>query len=343
MKLNSGLNRLILILNIFPALCLVLVCVIAYYPIDSLPLLDVLGLITPILIVVNLFFLLYWGLVKRSYILVPFLSLLVGFLSFGSIYQFNTQSDKTLDRGISILTYNVQGFNTYKGMEVADSVSVNIMDFIQDQDPDIISFQEFSSIRSRQLKHYPYQYLTPYFTDKTTQGFFSRYPIVNSGSMDFPNTGNNAIYADIAYEKDTIRVYNIHLESYWIKSFRSLLKKNSRVDFLKRLQYTASKHREQAAILQEHLANSPYPSILCGDFNQTPFSPAFKMLNSDMKDSFREKGQGWGITFIRSIIHARIDFILADSEAFEILEHQNFKLRASDHLPVMARIDLRSD
>lgn len=343
MKLNSGLNRLILILNIFPALCLVLVCVIAYYPIVSLPLLDVLGLITPILIVVNLFFLLYWGFVKRSYILVPLLPLLLGFLSFGSIFQFNAQSDKTLDRGISILTYNVESFNYYKGKKVSDSVSIEIMTFIKKQDPDIICFQEFTRIKARQLKKYPYQYLTPYFKGKTTQGIFSKYLIIGQGSLDFPNSGNNSLYIDVVYKKDTLRVYNIHLQSYQVTSFRSLLKKQGGINFLKRLQYTASKLREQARILQAHREKSPYPSILCGDFNQTPFSPAFKMLNSGMKDSFREKGLGWGISFIRGIIHARIDFILADSEAFEILEHQNFKLRASDHLPVMARIDLRSD
>ena len=62
-----------------------------------------------------------------------------------------------------------------------------------------------------------------------------------------------------------------------------------------------------------------------------------------MKDSFREEGQGWGTTFIRNIISARIDFILTDAEAIEVLEHRNYDLRVSDHLPVMARIDLLSD
>ncbi|NNJ38203.1 MAG: endonuclease/exonuclease/phosphatase family protein [Flavobacteriaceae bacterium] len=186
-------------------------------------------------------------------------------------------------------------------------------------------------------------YQTAYGTGKTAQAIFSKFPITSNGSLDFPNTGNNAIYADIVYEKDTLRVYNIHLESYWIRSFRSLLKKNAGVDFLKKLQYTAGKHREQARMLQAHREKSPYPSIFCGDFNQTPFSPSFQTLNSGMQDSFRERGQGWGTTFIRNIISARIDFILADSKAFEVLEHRNFDLRASDHLPVMARLDLKSD
>ncbi|MBT8177572.1 MAG: endonuclease/exonuclease/phosphatase family protein, partial [Eudoraea sp.] len=244
---------------------------------------------------------------------------------------------------ISILSYNVQGFNSYRGKEFADSVSVGIVDYIQRQDPDIICFQEFSRIRARQLKQYPFQYQTPYFSGKTNQAIFSKYPIVGQGSLDFPESPNNALYVDLVLKKDTLRVYNIHLESYKIHSFRSLLKKNAGVDFLKKLQYTAAKHREQARMLQAHRQKSPYPSIFCGDFNQTPFSPSFQMLNSGMQDSFRERGQGWGTTFIRNIISARIDFILADSKAFEVLEHGNFDLRASDHLPVMARLDLKSD
>ncbi|MBT8223365.1 MAG: endonuclease/exonuclease/phosphatase family protein [Eudoraea sp.] len=344
MNRNTGLTRLLLILNIFPALILVLVCVIAYYPIDPLPLLDVLGLITPVLVSVNLMFLLYWGFQRRWYVLVPFIPLLIGFLSFGSIYQINTQSnDAHFDKDISILSYNVQGFSYYKGKIVSDSVSIEIMEFIKKQDPDIICFQEFSRIRARQLKQYPFQYQTPYFSGKTTQAIFSKYPIVGKGSLDFPKSSNNALYVDLVYKKDTLRLYNIHLESYQIHSFRSLLKKNAGVNFLKRLQYTASKHREQARILQGHREKSPYPSIFCGDFNQTPYSPSYKILNSGMQDSFRERGQGWGTTFIRNIISARIDYIFADSKAFEVLEHRNFDLRASDHLPVMARLDLKSD
>ncbi|MBT8205620.1 MAG: endonuclease/exonuclease/phosphatase family protein [Eudoraea sp.] len=344
MNRNTGLTRLLLILNIFPALILGLVCVIAYYPIDPLPLLDVLGLITPVLVSVNLMFLLYWGFQRRWYVLVPFIPLLIGFLSFGSIYQINTQSnDAHFDKEISILSYNVKGFSSYNRHDSPNIVDDKIIEFVKEQDPDIICFQEFSWIRARQVSHYPFKYWTPFSSKRVKQAIFSKFPIVGNGSLDLPNTSNNAIYADIVYEKDTLRVYNIHLESYWIRSFRSLLKKNAGVDFLKRLQYTASKHREQARILQGHREKSPYPSIFCGDFNQTPYSPSYKILNSGMQDSFRERGQGWGTTFIRNIISARIDFILADSKAFEVLEHRNFDLRASDHLPVMARLDLKSD
>jgi len=48
---------------------------------------------------------------------------------------------------------------------------------------------------------------------KYGQAIFSKFPIVKSGSIEFPNTANNAIYADIVKGSDTIRIYNVHLQS----------------------------------------------------------------------------------------------------------------------------------
>lgn len=343
MKPFSGFRKLALILNAFPALGLLLACFIAYYPIDSLPLLDVFGLLVPMLVIFNLIFLVYWGLLRNRYFLISIPPLLLGYLCFGGVYQFHTDSDAETKEGISILTYNVQDFNSYRGKAVSDSVSTNIISFIKEYNPDILSFQEFSRRRARNLAHYPYKYQTPYNSSKTIQAIFSKYPIIGSGSLEFPNSQNNALFADIVIKGDTMRVYNIHLQSFQIHSFRSIVKRNLGIGFLRRLQYTASKHQEQAAILNSHREASPYPSIICGDFNQTPYSPSFIKLKRGMQDSFREKGQGWGTTFMRNIISARIDFILADEQAFEILEHRNFDLRLSDHLPVMARLQIRSD
>jgi len=55
-----------------------------------------------------------------------------------------------------------------------------------------------------------------------------------------------------------------------------------------------------------------------------------------MQDSFREKGIGWGATYyLNQILPYRIDHILVPRE-YEILAHQNYDIRLSDHLPVMA-------
>jgi hypothetical protein len=41
---------------------------------------------------------------------------------------------------------------------------------------------------------------------KTGQAIFSKYPIIDQGNLVFPNSNNNAIFADIKTWKDIIRV-----------------------------------------------------------------------------------------------------------------------------------------
>ena len=343
MKGFTALNRLLFILNLFPAALLGLTCYIAYFPFPELPLFDVTGLLVPVLVLANIPFLVYWLLLRKWQALLSLFVLVLGLVSFGSVYQSNEISIANTEKGLSVMSYNVKGFGIRYGRLVSEEANNGILEFIGKEDPDIICIQEFSRVMARQLKAYPYRYQTPYFSAKTTQAIFSKFPILKGGSLDFQNSGNNSIFADIAYGKDTLRIYNIHLESFQIRSFRSLLGRNFGIDFLRRLQYTASKHREQADLLITHKSNSPYPSIFCGDFNQTPYSPTFHQLRNGMLDTFKEKGNGWGTTFKRNIISARIDFILTDEERFEVLEHRNYDLQLSDHLPVMARVRLRSD
>ena len=343
MSRASGFRKFLVVLTLLPALLLLFACVIAYYPVKSLPFLDVFGIFVPLLILFNLLFLVFWLLLRKQYVLISFSSLLTGFLCFGNIYQFHLAAEDDHEKGLSILSYNVQGFKYWAGKEVSDQIGLDVLQFVRLQDPDIVCFQEYKPLRSELIAKYPYKYYTPPGFRKTNQAILSRYPIIDSGSLNFPNTGNNAIYADVKIGQDTLRVYNIHLQSYWIYSFRSLIERNAGKDFLKRLQHTADKHREQAGILEKHREESPYPVVFCGDFNQPAYSPSFKRLSRDMQDSFREAGKGWGTTFKRNYIAARIDFILADDKAFKVLDHKNFDIRKSDHLPVMARLKYNSD
>jgi len=59
-----------------------------------------------------------------------------------------------------------------------------------------------------------------------------------------------------------------------------------------------------------------------------------------MQDTFDEKGTGFGKTFDLKVVPFRIDFILAD-KTMQVMTHQNFDLRLSDHYPVMTSIRLR--
>ena len=90
------------------------------------------------------------------------------------------------------------------------------MGLINKQNPDVLLIQEYYKNDSIQL-NYPYKYVkAKNEKDKSGLAIFSKYPILNNGSLDFKNTSNNVIYSDILYKRDTIRFYNIHLQSLQI-------------------------------------------------------------------------------------------------------------------------------
>jgi endonuclease/exonuclease/phosphatase family metal-dependent hydrolase len=66
----------------------------------------------------------------------------------------------------------------------------------------------------------------------------------------------------------------------------------------------------QAEILREHIAASPHPVIVCGDFNDTPLSYSYRLMSKGLKDSFMEKGWGLGTTYAGALPALRIDYIL---------------------------------
>ena len=191
----------------------------------------------------------------------------------------------------------------------------------------------------KDLKFYRDWYITPRQSGKTSQAIFSKYPIVSVGEVPFPESANNTIYADIQLGKDTIRVYNVHLESYKIYGSLRYIAHSFGLRLLNRMGTAISRQQHQVQLVKAHQRASPYASLICGDLNSTAFSNAYREMKKGMQDSFQEKGQGWGNTFrLGRGIPFRIDLILAP-EGFEFRSHTNFDLRLSDHSPVGATLE----
>jgi endonuclease/exonuclease/phosphatase family metal-dependent hydrolase len=174
------------------------------------------------------------------------------------------------------------------------------------------------------------------------QAIFSKYPIIDKGSLEFPNTGNNAIYADIHYQKDTLRVYNLHLESLKLDVDKAELTNAYSGKFMDRIGTSFKKQREQAALVRAHSIATPHKKLVMGDLNNTQFSNVYKTIKGAMTDTFKEEGSGYGRTHNFRYFPVRIDFIMVD-DAFEVMTHRNFDLKLSDHLPIMASVRLRHE
>ncbi|WP_281542908.1 endonuclease/exonuclease/phosphatase family protein [Maribacter aestuarii] len=340
MKKLSFFNKFVFVINLITGLLLLLACMVPYSTSASF---SFLSLGVPLLVILNIVFFIYW-LTKGKYILwFSIVILIIGYVSLGSFVQFKLDKDSIDDNQLKVMTYNAFGFGGY-GSSNSSKASKKIANFIETENPDIISFQEYSQrINRTEVKDdYPYQYVNGGYSsneNRVIQAIYSKYPIINEGVLEFPESANHAIYADIALESDTVRVYNLHLESLNIRP--GMVKRERSDRLFKRLRNSFAKQHEQALIFRKNAENCSYAKIVCVDLNNTQFSSAYRIIKGNMNDSFAEEGTGYGKTIYFWRFPFRIDFILADLE-LEVLSHKNYNIGLSDHEPVMASFKLSS-
>jgi endonuclease/exonuclease/phosphatase family metal-dependent hydrolase len=215
-----------------------------------------------------------------------------------------------------------------------------MVDFIKAKSPDVISFQEYHPHKNIDLSFFKYKFEKLSGKKvKYGQAIYSQYPIINSGSVEFPNTSNNAIFADIVKGQDTIRIYNVHLQSLRIDANVEKLKQENSDWILKRVEQTFKMQQEQTELFLKHKANCPYKMIICGDFNNSAYSYVYKEIKGDLKDAFKMAGNGFGRTYNFKFFPIRIDFIFAESE-FEVTDFKTFDNKYSDHFPILATYKL---
>lgn len=288
----------------------------------------VFSIILPVLVVLNLFFTIYWLTEKSKYFLINVMGVIVYFLCFDSFIQFNRSNENLNADSLSMMTFNTGQFG----------LSNEVNDFISEQDADILVIQEFWNRGIEPLSQYPH-YFSGYRKGKKKahQVIFSKFPIINRGYIDFPNTTNNAMYVDISYDDEIIRIYNLHLESYRIDDFHQLNTPSNYEHLFKRIPEAEKIRKEQAILVKNHMDNFNGKVILCGDFNSTQFTSIYRLLKDSKKDSFVESGSGFGATYKLSKYPFRIDYIIVDN-AFEVLVHRNFNQKISDHEPIFVRL-----
>src|SRR5690606_17777483 len=242
---------------------------------------------------------------------------------------------------IKLLSYNVKQFNQY-GWDKRKNIPKKIADFISEEDPDIMAFQEYYNGELRVAENFPHKYLK--VKEKNAEfglSILSKYPIINEGSIDFPTrSNNNAIYADIVVGQDTVRVFNVHFQSYSLKPrFENLEQEHSKRVFLG-MSNTFVKQQEQMEMVLEVVRESPYRNIIMGDFNNTAYSYVYREIRAQgFNDAFKEEGNGFGRSFDFDYFPLRIDYIMPD-KTFEILTFETKEVHYSDHFPIMSNVKL---
>ena len=340
MRKLSWFNKLMFVINSLFATILLLSYLLPFISPKTFPSISLLSLTVPALILINIAFLIYWLIKLKRQLLLSLFVLLIGFKTINSFYQV-AEKKVLLNDDLKIMSYNVRLFNIYKWKKEGKEETLKfISDFIKERNPDILCFQEFLTEKKIDFD-YDYKFVKKNPNKRVSyfgQAIYSKYEIINSGSLDFNSAANNAIFVDIIKNNDTIRVYNVHLESQKIQLDKENFGEKDSEKLLKRLKTTFKLQAEQAEKLVAHEKTSNYKTIICGDFNNTAFSWAYHKLKGNKQDAFIEAGEGFGKSY-DYFFPARIDFILAD-KLIEVNNFNTYKIKYSDHFPIMARLKI---
>ncbi|WP_103866587.1 endonuclease/exonuclease/phosphatase family protein [Aquimarina sp. I32.4] len=332
------LQKIIFVMNSIAAFALLLSYLLPYVSPKMFPLLSVLSLAVPVLILINVSFLFYWAILFSKRLILSFVVLILGVSHVSSLYKLRGKSMDKIENSISLMSYNVHSFNRFYWID-SKTIPQDISKLVREQNSDVFCVQEYYNNPDTNFKQYPYKYQE--FNDNNGElalAIFSQFPIVNKGSLHFKKTANNVIFADLALPKDTVRVYNVHLQSHSISSKTDELAKADSQKLLKRISNSFKKQQVQAEQLLTHMESSPYKNIVMGDFNNTAYSYVYDKIRSEkLQDTFKNAGKGFGKTFNFELFPARIDFILVPEE-YEVFSFQTFDQELSDHYPILTQI-----
>jgi len=340
MKKLNLFDKFVFFLNSILATTLLLSYILPYIEPERSAFVSVLSLTVPFLIIVNIMFLIYWLLKIKKQLLLSLIVLLIGFNHMASLYKFSASKQVEDKDNIAVMNYNVRLFNVFNWLP-NKNITAEITAFIKDRNPDIISMQEYRPDNDLSLKEYFKFEVLSGNKVKNGQAIFSKFPIINKGSIEFPNTYNNAIFVDVVRAEDTIRIYNVHLQSLKIDASTDPLKNETSENLFKRVGNTFRLQQMQADLFLEHKAASPYKVIICGDFNNTAYSYVYNTIRGDdLSDAFVEAGNGFGRSFDFKFFPVRIDFIMVD-QSFIVNSFKTFDVKLSDHFPIISRVKVK--
>ncbi|MCB9282529.1 MAG: endonuclease/exonuclease/phosphatase family protein [Lewinellaceae bacterium] len=305
----------------------------------------------PWLLLLHAGFIIFWIVLRKAYFLMSLTCVLLGWTYLSSIFSFQfPQSGDEAD--LRVMSYNI---NVFQGLMFNDEAEAakrqnSFRSFMASLEPlDVFCTQEcperFTRWLAREL-NFPYHY--------TVRGttILSRHPFLVQGGLNFDNSNNSVTWADIEVKSHRLRVYSVHLQSNSITSEAKRLRASGDLQeretwvgikgILRKYRNATQKRADQAEQLLQHITQSPYPVVVCGDMNDTPVSYVYKRIGQDsgLVDTFRKKGSGAGFTYGGILPALRIDYILTDPK-LGVLNYDRYKKSFSDHFPILCELKIQ--
>ncbi|MBQ7423684.1 MAG: endonuclease/exonuclease/phosphatase family protein [Prevotella sp.] len=324
----------------------------------SHPVLSSVGLTFPVIIALNLCFLIFWLLVRSRAAIVSILALIIAYVPIRTYCPINL-SGEVPEGSIRVMSYNVNSFKEKDIVKDGKEV-LAALEYIRTSGADLVCLQEGSVnawTTETITEEYPYQDSVQTKRDRgpSILVLLSKFPIVGKEPIPYPSNGNSSCAFRVNINGTETLVINNHFETSGLSAtdrdeFHNIVKGKVQRDtmrteskrILQVLSESASRRAPQAEAVQRYIEeHSDMPIILCGDFNDNPISYTHHMLTKDLTDCFVASGNGPGWSFTHYGMRVRIDNILCsdDWEPYGCLVDN--KTDGSDHFPVITWLKMK--
>lgn len=315
--------------------------------------LSLLGLAYPLFLVAMLAFAVLWAFAGWRRLWISGAALVLTIPQLAAFCPVNFGSPATDGSGFRLMTYNCFG------MPAGDGVTETAADEILRQDADFVCLQETPSVAGMKA-HFNsdvwgavtrrYSYIDA--GDTTSLGYMSKHAVT---TLEVHDNGQYFCYAVYKTTLGGLPTYiiNAHLESigltksdkrlymgltsprsrHSIRGVRSRLMSKLRHAFEQRAAQ-AEELRAKADSLQ--VAHPEAVVMICGDFNDTPYSYAYLTARGDFSDAYADGGLGPVVTYNRNRFYFHIDQILYLDSRVEAVACSRGESPASDHYALVA-------
>ena len=324
-----------------------------------------LGLVAPFLYVANGLLTLYWVLRWKSMAIVMGAVLLLGAGHVTKFFRPELRRDYQQSRTegtLRILSYNVGGFLGDRNGQRVNQMN-DVTAYIREENPDIICLQEYEVNRLHPRHNFDdsleaWKHRAVFYTFGADQAqengwglaVYSKYPIVSKAGIRYPESTNASLWVDVVVHRDTIRVFNNHLQTTQIdrgdkdfienEAFGDSSRNDKVKGILRKLKRNFQKRALQADSVARFIHDGTSNVVVCGDFNDTPMSYTYHTMRGGFVDAFQRKGRGLVVTYKGLFGVLRIDYIF-HSKDFETVSYEAAHPEWSDHNPVIVELKLK--
>lgn len=315
----------------------------------------------PVFFFIEILLLLQIFIRPRKYVLLPIAFLLLSFQAVQNYFPIHFEGKDNKTGKISLLSYNIRSFVQSKPTD--NGKSNTVLDLLRNSGADIICLQEYNTVPSgsnhqlsqkmveKVLSDYPYHHVFKPTPWNSGIACFSKYPFKNIEPIPFDRSQNGACLYQFDIDGKSFSLINCHLESNHLepkdRELYEQIAKNptqstdllpqAKSRLLGKLKRAGTERAKQARLIRQIADGITGAVVICGDFNDTPQSYAYRKIRDDFSDAYVSTGFGPGITYNEQGFWFRIDHILYNN-VLRAVDSRIVRQKHSDHYPLRATL-----